>query len=104
GGRRSRNLDRAVRAARGRRTNPRRASPRRTRLARSLPDRGDRPRRAEHELTLASESRGGARLSEKDLPGKGEVAPSCEQVAGEMEIDVVVSGENERLPFRPAGC
>src|SRR5690242_3847053 len=53
-------LGRAFRATRGRRTNPRRASPRRTRLARSLTDRGDRPRRAEHELselTLADESR-----------------------------------------------
>src|SRR5216684_1711413 len=44
-------LGRAVRATRGRRTHPRRASPRRARMARSLPDRRDRPRRAEQELS-----------------------------------------------------
>src|SRR3954465_3215551 len=53
-------LGRAVRAARGRRTNSRRASPRRARVARSLSDRRDRTGGAEHELselTLAGESR-----------------------------------------------
>src|SRR5437764_555779 len=53
---------------------------------------------------VAAAELGGSRLSEKDLAGEGEVAALCEQVACEMEVDVVVGGEDERLLFGPAGC
>ena len=59
----------------------------------------------ELELELTTRVAGAERVrSEQDLPGEGSVAALCEQVAGEVQVDVVAGGEHERLLLGPAGA